>query len=351
VVIAVTIRKLVLSAMVVVAIGGCAGSGNSASDAVSNAKAYVRAIGPDAAQVQTYEIKVGLDILHNDPTGLAQDAQSAHDTFVDVKTDIIGAGNNVSDNDRLGNAELQMDDAINELKNGMGAVVAFAENPNGGTLGAANSKLDQGITDWDQAATVLWTMAGEASEVPTLAGSGPATTTPSGATTSPVASPTTSTAASAPGGGTASTTTTTCPAGERLASDGSCYGPCPSSVGYQSVNDPSSCCPQRGMTVEHGHCYGPTTPTSALAPPPPSNLPPTFTPALWSNDANFTCTEGALAVTQSTITDDDVFYCASTDNISHVLCWESGVSATSGDQTLSYDIKPGPQPMCPGAQP
>lgn len=32
--------------------------------------------------------------------------------------------------------------------------------------------LDQGITDWDQAARVLWTMAGRASEIPNLAGGG-----------------------------------------------------------------------------------------------------------------------------------------------------------------------------------
>ncbi len=182
--IAATIRRLVLPAMVMIAIAGCAGSGNSASDAVRNAKAYVRTIGPDAAQVQTYEIKVGLDILHNDPTGLAQDAQTAHDAFVNAKTDIIAAGANVADNSRLGNAEYQMDNAINELKNGMGALVAFAENPNAGTLGAANSKLGQGVTDWDQAATVLWTMAGQESELPTLAGSVPATTNSNAATTS-----------------------------------------------------------------------------------------------------------------------------------------------------------------------
>ena len=140
VVIAVRIRRLVLPAMATIAIAGCGGSGNPASDA----KTYVRTISTDAAQVQADEIKVGLDILHNDPTGLAQDAQTAHDDFVNLKTDIIAAGANVADNSRLGNAEYQMDNAMNELKNGMGALVAFAENPNAGTLGSANSKLGQG---------------------------------------------------------------------------------------------------------------------------------------------------------------------------------------------------------------
>ena len=95
-----------------------------------------------------------------------------------------------------------------------------------------------------------------------------------------------------------------------------------------------------------------TTPTTAPAPtppPPPSTLPPTATPAAWTNSPDSTCTEGAEAVT--TINTVDVLYCASTDNISHVLCWENGVPATSGGQMLSYDVKPGPQPMCPGAQP
>jgi hypothetical protein len=165
--------------MATIAIAGCGGSGNPASEA----KTYVRTISPNAAQVQADEIKVGLDILHNDLTSLAQDAQTAHDDFANNKIDIIGAGSNVGDNSRLGNAEYQMEDAINELKNGMGAVVAFAENPSAGTLGAAGSKLDQGVTDWDQAATVLWTMAGRASEIPSLAGSTSATTNSNTATT------------------------------------------------------------------------------------------------------------------------------------------------------------------------
>jgi hypothetical protein len=177
---AVKIGDAVLAAMATITIVGCGGSNSPVTDA----KTYVRTIGPDAAQVETYQIKVGLDILNNDPTGLAQDAQAAHDASVNVKTDIIGAGNNVSDNNRLGTAELQMDDAINELKNGMGAVVAFTENPDAGTLGAANSTSGQGITDWDRAATVLWTMAGQASQVPTLAGSTPASTNTSAATPS-----------------------------------------------------------------------------------------------------------------------------------------------------------------------
>ncbi len=180
VVIAVRIGKSVLAAMATIAIAGCGGSGNSASDA----KTYVRTISADAAQVQAYQVKVGLDILHNDPTALAQDAQTAHDDFVNVKTDITAAGANVADNSRLGNAEYQMDNAINELKNAMGALVAFAENPDAGTLGVAKSQLDRGITDWDQAATVLWTMAGQESEIPTLAGSAPATTNGNVSTTS-----------------------------------------------------------------------------------------------------------------------------------------------------------------------
>lgn len=184
--------------MVVVA--GCGGSSSSPSDV----KTYVRTISTDAAQVQADEIKVGLDILHNDLTGLAQDAQTAHDDFANAKIDIIAAGSNVGDNTRLGNAEYQMENAINELKNGMGALVAFAENPNAATLGAAGSKLDQGVTDWDQAATVLWTMAGRASEIPNLAGRGPGTTqsnTPATSTT-----PTTTSAPSA----TTSAPATTC---------------------------------------------------------------------------------------------------------------------------------------------
>jgi hypothetical protein len=242
-----------------------------------------------------YEIKVGLDILHNDPTGLAQDARAAHDVFMNAKTDIIAAGNNVSDNDRLGGAELQMDDAINELKNGMGAVVAFAENPNAGTLGAANSKLDQGITDWDQAATVLWTMAGRASEVPNLAGSGQTTTqtTPSApappaqsAPTAPTPTPATCSLDTSPGGPLESDAN-----GILIKAKQGQYGPaCQQVANHLIATDPAAAqaygedtaCGGQGP----GSC-GPsqptthtTTPTAPAPPPPPSpsNLPRTSRP-------------------------------------------------------------------------
>lgn len=356
VVIAVRIGTSVLVAMATIAIAGCGGSSNSASgsgNTASDAKTYVHTISTDAAQVQADEIKVGLDIVHNDVTGLAQDAQTAHDDFVNVKTDIVGAGANVGDNSRLGNAEYQMDDAINELKNGMGAVVAFAENPNAGTLGAANSKLSRGITEWDQAATVLWTMAGRESEIPTLAGTAPATTSPSAATTStttpnPPSSSVPSWVQAAKKG---------CPAGEVLLKTLSNGEPAPHG-NDGCVGSGSGECSTSEPTCDPANAPGgtPTTQTTTSTtapapppPPPPSTLPPTATPAAWTNSPDSTCTEGAEAVT--TINDEDVLYCASTDNISHVLCWEMGVSATSGGQTLGYDVKPGPQPMCPGAEP
>ena len=136
-------------------------------------KTYVRTISTDAAQVQADEIKVGLDILHNDPTGLAQDAQTAHDDFANLKTDIIAAGANVADNSRLGNAEYQMDNAMNELKNGMGALVAFAENPNAGTLGSANSKLGQGHNGLGSSRNSPLDDGRSRQRDPNLAGSGP----------------------------------------------------------------------------------------------------------------------------------------------------------------------------------
>jgi hypothetical protein len=254
----VKIGKSVLTAMATVAIAGCGGSGNPASEA----KTYVRTISPDAAQVQADEIKVGLDILHNDLTGLAQDAQTAHDDFANDKIDIIGAGSNVGDNSRLGNAEYQMEDAINELKNGMGAVVAFAENPSAGTLGAAGSKLDQGVTDWDQAATVLWTMAGRASEIPSLAGSAPATTNSNTATT-PATTPNPATS-SVPSWVQAARSG--CPAGEVLLKTLSNGQPTPyGNDGCVTNGGPYECSPSE-PTCDPANAPG-TTPASPPKPP------------------------------------------------------------------------------------
>jgi hypothetical protein len=108
---------LVLAALAVLIIAACASTSTPASSSspAGDATAYVRTISTDAAQVQADEIKVGLDILHKRSDG-AQDTQTAHDEFVNAKIDIVAAGSNVTDNNRLGNAELQMDDAINELK-------------------------------------------------------------------------------------------------------------------------------------------------------------------------------------------------------------------------------------------
>lgn len=171
--------------LLVTPVAGCGAVGSNGQGGSNDAKTYVQTVATDAAQVQSDEIKVGLDILSNDVTALASDAQTAHDDYANVKTDIIAAGNNVGDNTPLGNAEYQMDNGIDELKNGMGAIVAAAENPNAGTIGAANSKLGRGITDWDEGAAVMWALAGKKSETPTLNGStpGPTTSTPGPSTT------------------------------------------------------------------------------------------------------------------------------------------------------------------------
>lgn len=210
------VGKSVSAVMARIAIAGCGGSGSSASDA----KTYVRTISIDASQVAPYAIRIGQDILDNNLAGLAQDARTAHDGFVDVKTDIIGAGNNVSDNDRLGTAELQLDDAINELRNAMRALVAFTENPNSGTLGVASAMLDRGIADWDQATTVLWTMAGRANEIPPLAGSAAA-----GAPTTQTTTPTTTTPTNAPASQSQSAPTSTTSGAATCSRDPSPGGP------------------------------------------------------------------------------------------------------------------------------
>jgi hypothetical protein len=154
------------AAALAMAVAGCGGSGNQHS----NAQAYVKATQRDVAVVQSDEVKVGLDILKNDATSLASDAQTAHDDYNNAKSDIILAGSNVADNSQLGDAENQVDDGINELKNAMGSVVAFSENPNDGTLGVANAKLTQGINDWDQGVITIWALA-RVSDPPLLNGS------------------------------------------------------------------------------------------------------------------------------------------------------------------------------------
>jgi hypothetical protein len=147
---------------------------------------------------RTHFAQVGEDLVNKNAAQLAADAQKAHNDYANVKGDVILAGNDVSDNDQIGRAENKMDDGINELKNGMDALVAFAEEPTAGNLGSANSQLASGVADWDQGLTVIWRLAGDASDAPTLTPASSSSTS----TTSATATPTTT--APAPGSSAAS---------------------------------------------------------------------------------------------------------------------------------------------------
>lgn len=180
---------ILLAAGLTVVLGAC-GSSNSPTSMNNAAQTYIRTTSNDVNMVSDDIAAVGQDIINNNLTQLASDAQTAHDDFNGVREDFVAAGNNVMDNNSLGTAENQIDNGSNELKNAMGAFVAYASNPNPGTLGSLNSQLNRGVSDYNQGIKEMWALAGE-SDPPIIGGgssSSSAASTPPDTTTTPAPS-------------------------------------------------------------------------------------------------------------------------------------------------------------------
>lgn len=110
-------------------------------------------------------VQVGLDILRQHPehVGLAavdqfaQLAQQAHDSIDGVRDDFATG----DDSGALENAEAEMFDAANGLKNSMGAVVAYTGNPNPATLASFTTQYQPATAEWNDGVRKLWRLAHE----------------------------------------------------------------------------------------------------------------------------------------------------------------------------------------------
>lgn len=129
------------------------------------AQAYIKSMGRDINTVQVSVESVQAGILIFQKSGASADAlnqfaqlaQQAHDSIDAVRQDF--ATGDISGN--LGNAEVELFTAANDLKNAMGAVVAYTGNPNPATLAHFKSQYQTAVGEWDDGIKSVWSIAGE----------------------------------------------------------------------------------------------------------------------------------------------------------------------------------------------
>jgi rRNA maturation endonuclease Nob1 len=130
----------------------------SVTSARSYASRHAHEINTVHVMVQSVQIAVAL--AQKSPTQdslnqLAQIAQQAHDSIDGVRQDFA----DTSDSGSLGNAELEVFTAANDLKNSMGALVAYTGDPNAATLAHFTSQYGPAIAEWNDGIRVIWRAA------------------------------------------------------------------------------------------------------------------------------------------------------------------------------------------------
>ena len=136
---------------------GLVGCGTTGKTPRQNAVSYVHHLGTEAHQVQANLQVVQIDIGSKGSIDqLAQDAQTAHDNLDQMRQDFaLDAG----DSGNLGDAETEVFAAANDLKNAMGALVAYTGNPNPATLAQFTSKYRHARGEWNQGVRAIWRIA------------------------------------------------------------------------------------------------------------------------------------------------------------------------------------------------
>ncbi len=86
---------------------------------------------------------------------IAQGAQEAHDALDAVRQSFADSGGDGS----LGDAELDVFSAANDLKNSMGALVAYAGDSNPATLAHFTSQFGEARAQWNHGVRVIWHLA------------------------------------------------------------------------------------------------------------------------------------------------------------------------------------------------
>lgn len=143
-------------------------SGNRSSAAASlpadeqQARSYISAHGSDAYEVKASvaDVELAIGAVGRAATTanvdqLAQQAQTAHDNIDNVRTDFAGSFGT----DTLGTAELNAFSGANDLKNAMGALVAYVGDPTAATRAHFTTQFEHAKGEWNSAVRIIWRLA------------------------------------------------------------------------------------------------------------------------------------------------------------------------------------------------
>ena len=159
---------VVVIAIITSVVSGCGGGGQSSTDKRNGsrqpARDYIKSKHRDTNTVQAsvQSVQAGLAIVStsatpDDVNSFAQLAQQAHDFIDGVRNDFATSDTSGA----LGNAETEVFVAANDLKNAMGAVVAYTGDPNPATLAHFTSQYQNAVSEWNDGIRTIWRIAGE----------------------------------------------------------------------------------------------------------------------------------------------------------------------------------------------
>jgi hypothetical protein len=150
--------------VIVVAVAVASGRSGSSQTPKQAARAYIRSMHHDTntVQVSVQSVQVGILLLRKGATQgaidqFAQLAQQAHDSIDAIRDDFATSDTSGA----LGNAEIELFTAANDLKNAMGAVVDYTGNPNPASLAKFTSQYQNAVGEWDQGVREVWSIADE----------------------------------------------------------------------------------------------------------------------------------------------------------------------------------------------
>jgi hypothetical protein len=152
--------------LIIIAVSS-SGSSNSPSTTIASGKKdvpkteqYIRSHGADANRVQANVVLVSLAINKAKKTGnlytIAQAAQEAHDNLDNIRNNFAGTPDISCSSCDLGDASLELFAAANDLKNAMGALVAYTGDPSPATLAQYNAQFRKAQSEWNQGVRFIW---------------------------------------------------------------------------------------------------------------------------------------------------------------------------------------------------
>jgi hypothetical protein len=157
---------VVVAIVIAVATSGGGGKSSNPANAQKEAREYIGQKGHNinVGRVDYEHVKllVGLGTNAENGSGtiineLAKVAQEAHNEIDGFREELFK-----TDGDKkLQQATFELSEGANELKNAMGALVAYAGNPNPATLAHLSTQLDAAKAKWNEGVDEIWTIAGE----------------------------------------------------------------------------------------------------------------------------------------------------------------------------------------------